>query len=165
MAAATYHNALEAQLSLLTDYQAGLDSLPSTTSQVRGSHSSLLHSYKPVHLLPAVVCDIFTLLVIQMVCGRCCDALSTCCLLDPLGLTLGVCATTPQVLEGHTNEVWHIAFSHDGNALASASKVRLQARLKCPLDKGVVGQEYLAAALCVCTRTLCQPELILTSAH
>lgn len=42
------------------------------------------------------------------------------CLLCVL-FRVGVPSVTRQVLEGHTNEVWYISFSHDGKYLASTS--------------------------------------------
>ncbi|KAF9426877.1 hypothetical protein BGZ94_005875 [Podila epigama] len=35
--------------------------------------------------------------------------------------SVGIPSVTCQILEGHTNEVWYIAFSHDGRYLASTS--------------------------------------------
>jgi WD domain, G-beta repeat len=103
LSAAMFHNRATAAVSLLTDYRAGTEHIPTRTVQVGAAISHGALGKDPQ------------------------DCLSRT--LPRLLVTLGWYgsvkfrrAAGQQVLQEHNDEVWHVAFSPDGTQLASSSK-------------------------------------------
>lgn len=96
-----FHNGLvDTSLSLLSDYQAGEESLPSVCVQVRGCLCT--SQLSALGQQPAAACS----RIHSLMCPAC-----------------AVLLCAQQVVDAHSDEVWHVAFSHSGAMLASASKV------------------------------------------